>query len=179
MRSRFLLTATRRDGASVSSAAFHVDRGLVRHLRAGDTLHLKRTYGAGLGLSVLRDGRLVVAVGAVTCVQLGDDITATLPWELLEQAEAVLKARYPAFRFREKPIEIAVASHPPMLLAIYNGTIGPYRVFIRHGFLLNIPGDSELAAISRVGLCADVAAQCAAMLLALNDGFEMAHWESR
>ena len=60
-------------------------------------------------LSVIRSGELIVAVGAVTAVPLGQEVQATIPRDLMEAAEDVFRRRDPGFHFRESPVEIAVS----------------------------------------------------------------------
>ena len=171
MRSRFHLRARDRDEATAQAVDFHVDRGLVAALRANDTIHLVRTSTGDLAISVLRGDRLVAAVGAVTCVPLGDEVEASTPHALMQQAEDMLAAGHPGFHFRELPVRLVVAGHAPQLFMVCNRTIGPFSVFVLHGWRRGVPGDCESVAISRDGLCADVAARCSAMLLECGDGF--------
>ena len=71
MRSRVTLTASAREDATISSISFYVDRDLIRQLRPGDEVHISRTACDCLGLSIIRMGELVAAIGAVTAVDLG------------------------------------------------------------------------------------------------------------
>lgn len=105
MRRRLTLTAASPKDATVSAISFHVDRDLISLLEPGDDLHMSRTKCAGLGLSILRRGKLLAAVGAVTAVPLGDDFQAHLPFRLLEKASAVFAKADPEFEFGEMPIE--------------------------------------------------------------------------
>jgi len=161
---RITLTGGEGRHASVRSASFSVDRGLVRVLRQGDVLYISRTLCAGLGLSILRDGQLVAAAGAITSVPLGTDVSARHPGDLVEQAEQIFRTRDPQYRTRESPIELSVAGVTRIL---HGGrpTLGPYEVFVRHGFLRGIPGTDESLSIERRGVCPDTAAHTTAQLL--------------
>jgi hypothetical protein len=176
MRSRLSLTAASRRASTVQAAHFHVDRGLVASMRAGDTLHLVRTHSADLGLSILRNDLLVAAVGAVASLPLGADVTVSSPYALICEAEAILRSRDPDFSFRETPLEIVVAGERPRIVSYFNGALGPFIVYVMHGCLRGIPGDAECAALSRVGLCGDVVASCSAMLLAPKGALSMECW---
>jgi len=175
MRSRITLTAASRQQATVSEASFHVDTALVSSMRPGDELHLARTNCGGLGLSVLRGGELVVAVGAVTAVPLGPKVRATIPGDLIEDATAVFQRRDPGFRFRECPVEVSVSSSRSILYGPRRN-IEDYRVFLVHGFLAGVPGTNECGAIYHTGACPDAAAAASAMLM---DGhaLSMCTWE--
>jgi hypothetical protein len=88
-RSRFTLSTARRLNAGLSAASFYVDRELTRAFNAGDVLHLVRTPCAGLGLSLLRNGKLVLAVGAINAVPLGDNIQASTPHKAFSMLRVV------------------------------------------------------------------------------------------
>lgn len=164
MRSRITLCASEGRQGTAAETWFHVDRALTSCMRAGDELHLARTASAGLGLSVIRGGELIVAAGAVTSVPLGQLVRARIPNDLIADAEEVFRKRDPAFRFPVLPIEVSVDSR--MILYGGYGTIGDYRVFVVHGYLGGVPGTDECAAIYHHGKCPDTAAHASAMLMA-------------
>ena len=66
-----VLKATDKADATVSEASFQLDSALLSVLRPGDLVQLKRTLSLGVGVSVIRQGRPLFAVGAVTGMQLG------------------------------------------------------------------------------------------------------------
>jgi hypothetical protein len=84
--SRIVLTALDRTDATASAAWFHLDRGLVDVLRPGDDVNLTRTPRGGLGLSVIRDGELLVALGAATAVPVGGDLEVIVRRDRLVRA---------------------------------------------------------------------------------------------
>ena len=81
--------------ASASSLSFSVDRELVAMLRENDSLNITRTPRGGFGLSVIRDGNLIAAVGAVSYVPLGPDVSVHTPGDLVAQAEKIFQRRDP------------------------------------------------------------------------------------
>jgi hypothetical protein len=161
---RITLNASDRRNATVRSATFSVDRGLVRVLRPGDRLHISRTSCAGIGLSIIRDGYLVAAAGAITDVPLGADVSAHHPGDLIARAEMIFRARDAEYEMREYPIELTIGGVTRIL---HGGrpTMGPYEVFMRHGFLRGIPGTDESVSIERRRVCPDTAAHTSAQLL--------------
>ena len=175
LRSCLTLTAAVRRHATVAAASFHVDKALTSSFRTGDVVHLARTECGGLGLSVIRGGDLVVAVGAITAVPLGRWVVARIPMDLVAAAEAIFRQRDPGFDFPERPLEISVDRS---LVVIYRGrrTIGPFEVFVEHGFLHGIPGTDVCAAIYRKGSCPDEAANASAMLLEGQDALSISQW---
>lgn len=175
-RSRITLTASTRRQASVAAASFHIDKALTSCMREGDVLHLSRTSCAGLGLSVLRDGTLVVAVGAVTSVPLGSQIVATIPSDLIAQAKAAFHNGDPTFELAEWPLDITI-NGTRNILGAGRRTVGPYRVFVVHGYVANMPpGTDACAAIFRRDVCPDVAADASAMLMDRPDALSMSPW---
>ena len=161
---RVTLTATDRAQALVGQASFSVDRRFVRMLRDGDMFYMSRTSCGGVGLSVLRQDELIGAAGAITHVPLGRGQSVKIPLDLIEQAESAFRTRDPRYRMREHPIEISLAGET----RITDGgrpTIGPYDVFIRHGFLSGSPGTDVCLSIERKGACSDTAAHTSAQLL--------------
>jgi hypothetical protein len=164
LRSRITLSASARAQAAVAEASFHVDKALTSSLKADDLLHMARTACGGLGLSVIRGGELVVAVGAVTAVPLGRGVEARIPLDMVAVAEAAFRQRDPEFEFPEWPVEITINSAVSVL---YRGTreLGQYAVRVEHGFLPGEPGQEVCAAICRRDACADIAANASAVLV--------------
>jgi hypothetical protein len=175
LRSEITLSASRKEGAGVSAASFHVDKSLTSALRPRDILHITRTGCGGLAVSVIRDDQLVVGVGAVTCVPLGSNVRARVPLDLVEKGEAVFKRTDPEFRFRELPIEIGVGRQSRVL---YTGWIQleDYEVYLEHGFYWGLPGTDECVAISRKGACSVTAANASAQLLDFSDALNLVAW---
>jgi hypothetical protein len=175
LRSCLTLRAAAKNGATVSSASFHLDRGIMKALRPGDAIHMARTPCGGLGFSVVRGGHLVVALGAVTAVPLGDHVTAKLPMDLIDQARAVFQRRGATFDFPELPVELTSGDHT-CIVPGGSPRLPGYRVTTHHGFYVGTPGIDECLAISCVGLCSDTAANASAVLLGV-DGLQLVRWQ--
>src|SRR5687768_5263527 len=79
---RLRLEAVGQRFAMVHSASFDLDRSLIETFQGGDVLTLVRTQPADVGVSLLRRGELVVAIGAITATPLGAGV--------IVQAEPVL-----------------------------------------------------------------------------------------
>jgi hypothetical protein len=90
---------------------------------------------------------------------------------LLDEAEAILRRRDSSFEFWERPIELTIGT-ATCLLPGGSPSLEDYAVRIQHGFLRGIPGVDECLAISRRGLCSDVAANASAVLVGV-DGIEL------
>lgn len=165
LRSCLTLTAPNHSGGTNTTATFHVDRALIGSVRSGDEVHISRTANAAIGLSILRDGELLAAVGAITAVPLGRGIAASIPRDLIEAAEAVFRQRAPAFAFRELPLEVTVHGKHSVFFQ-GGGSIGAYAVSVSRGcYPHGEPSIQESAAIWNTRLCPDVVAVASAMLM--------------
>jgi len=165
--SRLTLRAGAKDRGTVAAFSFCVDQALTRSWRVGDVLHVARNGCCGLGLSVVRGNRLITAVGAVTAVP-HDGLTLRMPWDAIREAKGAFGRLDPTFQFPELPIEVQIDSERRVL---YRGRprIGPYDVFVEHGFYPGVPGVSECAALSLVGSCPETAAISSAQLMEYAD----------
>jgi hypothetical protein len=165
-RSEIRLVATDKQYASCETASYFVDRVLLRVLRPGDVFNIARTCCGGVGVSAIRQGKLVFAVGAVGSVPLGSEISVKIPYELLEKAEAILRLRDPEFELDPHPIEICIGDRPKILYCGHLQTRG-YHVWVEHGFLLGMPGTAESVSITLDEACDWTAGSASAKLLAL------------
>ena len=162
--SLFSLCASSMEDARLQEFSFKVDRVIVSRLQQGDDIHMIRTQTADLGLSVVRDGKLLLAVGAVTAVPLGDSVSATGCWGLAQQAEKVFQQYDPDFELRECPIRISVGGTTVVLQA-GGRELGGYAVRAEHGFIRGLPGTYECAAIWKLGASPETAVIATSLLL--------------
>lgn len=169
LRLRFKLTT---GGAyvPVGGATFHVDRGLAKAFRPGDLLHLSRTSCGGLGLSVLRSDRLIVAVGAIRAVPLGRDVSARFPNDLVSEVEAAFHRSDPTFELPEYPVEIVIDGQRAVIPGS-KAHFTDWEVTVFCGVQAGIPGTDESVVICRRGACSSLAAKASAQLMA--DGISL------
>jgi hypothetical protein len=172
LRSRVALTASEPAHASVASVAFYVDRALTAALQPGDVVYMASTACGGLGLSVVRNNQLAIAIGAVTAVPLGSPVQVRIPSDLITQAQSVFRTRDPKFEFSHLPLEIEVGDKRTIAFRTH-GELGDYHVSVLHGFYQGIPGTNECVAISARWFCPDVVATCTAELLDYPTQLEM------
>ena len=161
--SRLILTRASTN-APVACVSFLVPEGLTRRLQARDTIHLVRTSIGGLGISVLREGQLVVAAGAVMSLPLGHGIEVSIPRHLIRAAEAKFREVDPQFKFHELPVEIRIRDERRVMFRGWP-QMGHFKVFVKHGFIPGIPGTHECIGISAIGACPEMVASGAALLL--------------
>lgn len=165
-RSEIRLVANDKKYASCETASYFVDRTLLRVLRPGDVFHIARTCCGGVGVSAIRERKLIFAVGEVMAVPLGSEISVKIPYELLKKAEAILRQRDSEFEFLDHPIEVCIGGRPKIL---YRGhlQVGGYNVWVEHGFLPGMPGTDASVSITLDEACNWVAGSASAQLLAL------------
>ena len=133
-------------------------------------MHVARSSNGGVGLSVIRDDVLIVAVGAVTNVPLGTGVSVAVPWDLVERAEAIFAERSPEFRFQEWPLELRVGSGTVIQFE-GKATLDPYETEIVHAARRGIPGQSECAAIYLAELFPYAVVHASAILI--DDGVQL------
>lgn len=176
-RSRVSLAATSDTDASTRAAYFHVAAGLTESLRPRDVLHLVHTSRGGLGLSVLRDGRLIAAAAAVDAVPLGS-ISLRVPYEIIAEVKGVLRRHDPEFTygdlFHELPIDVTVRGRRRLR---YRGRfeLGGYDFYVGHGPYGDMPGVDMCVGITLMRACSPVAVNCSAQLIDI-DGLTIEYW---
>jgi len=175
LRSKITLTASQRKHARQASAAFHVDQALTMLLSPGDMLFLERTGCGGLAFSIVRDGQLIVAAGAVSNVSLGEPVHVRIPSETVTEAEDVFRKHDAQFRFPELPVELRLGEHTRLL---FRGRpeLESYRTWVEHGFYRGIPGTNECVAVWLSGTCPDIPAIATAQLLDAPAPLEIVSW---
>jgi hypothetical protein len=175
MRSRISLRAAGTQQASAAELSFHVDQVVTSCMRTGDELHLARTGCGGVGLSVIRDGALVVAAGAVTAVPLGRTVCARITVVAGASGESPLDERDWPFSRQRRPVTVSVNGSSSIL---HGGRrmIDDYQIVVVSGFAPGIPGTDECAAINDRRQCPDAAAQYSAMLMADRRALSITGW---
>lgn len=131
--------------ASVAAFSFAIDHRFADRSRPGDAWHLVRTDCGGLGLSVVREGRLVAAIGAVSKVPLGLDLQARV---VAPDSDETIDWTSVA---ADLPFEAAGADGPWTRLTPGRWEVGDYSVDVARVFRRGIPGVDELVTIWRLG----------------------------
>jgi hypothetical protein len=152
------------------SFSFFLDKDLINALRSGDVIYVARTSCCGLGVSAIRQGRLIFAVGEISAVPLGSGIDVDIPMDLMKQAQEVFRQRDPGFKFPEWPLEVRSREKSSIL---FHGSLEKdgYQVHVLHGFRPGEPGLPECVAISLDSACNWVAASSSAQLLEMDESF--------
>lgn len=146
LRSRLTLTASRRKHATVSSASFYINKDITGRFTPGDLLYMSRTNCAGLGLSLIRNDELILAVGAVTAVHLGPSLKVKYPFELVCEAEAVFRKGDPDFEFAQSPLQFTLGTESRIVFGGFE-RLGEYKISQKHGHIAGMPGTAECVGI--------------------------------
>ena len=165
---RLVLIASEQSKANVRNVSFPIGDAVCTTARAGDRLYLTRTGAGGIGMSLLRQQKLILATGAITAVPLGPDIQASISsgnahdWE-----DAAAEAR----------IEFRAGSEQLSLREREVAKIGDYHIYIERCWEHGMPGTDECVSLSVTDDSAlQIAAIRAAILLG-NGAMKMTRWD--
>jgi hypothetical protein len=136
---RLVLVAKEKAGANIRNTSFDIGNAVPLAAKPGDRLYLVRTGSGGFGLSLLRGGRLVLAIGAVTAVPLGTDVRV-----IAQPERSGISPRADAW------LEFQVASERVELKQRAVRDIGNYQVYIERCWEDGIPGVDECVSMSVV-----------------------------
>ena len=137
--------------ATMKWTSFPVGDVVFRVAMAGDLLQLIATATGHFGMSILRNDHLVIALGAVTTVNLGRTVEAR---NAVDGLHVGVGGRVVALGARESATEA-------------DGTGVSYDVYVERTFECGVPGVAECASIIRAGnTTASNAASRGAVLLA-------------
>jgi hypothetical protein len=97
-------------------------------------------------------------------VALEPTMSVRHPRELIDEAEAIFRARDPEHDMRNYPVEIRVGGITRIL---HEGrpTIGDYEILVCHGHIWGIPGTDECVSLERRKSCRSTAAHNSAPLM--------------
>jgi hypothetical protein len=138
-RDRIGLIAPQEHNSSVRNASFAIGDAVPLAARPGDRLYLVRTGAGGIGLSLLRQESLVLALGAVTAVPLGRYIQTI---------------RSPSnTKFWEDPqldtwLELRVGNDQIILREREATELGDYHIYMEHGWENGEPGTDECLSLT-------------------------------
>lgn len=167
-----ILETASRDRAQIASASLELDRSSIEAWQSGDILTLVRTGTADIGISLMRRGQLIMAVGAVSATPIGKDVVVQ-DGPVVNRAAGGLE-QWPR---RGTWVDVSVSGETVRLRGGEATAIGNYRVSVVRCFQDGFPGSYESVAISLDGSCAHEAALHSAELLARpNAGLAMTSW---
>ena len=167
-RDRLVIVAGQRSHSGLRNFSFDIGDAVPLSARAGDQLFLVRTGSGGIALSVLRENRLVLAIGAVTAVPLGSDID-------------ILKGPRGAGIFNNPPtdprLDFSVAGETMVMRDRGLTTLADYQIYVERSWEDGIPGIDECVSISRINSHQiDIASLRSAVLLGRRET-KMTNWD--
>lgn len=177
MRHAFTLRARRMDGGSVRAATFHLESTVVERMEPGDTLHLVATDDGVPGFSLLRAGRLVMAVGPLQSLPLSDAIRVRWPSELRQEIAELFRRRDPIYASEgltdaifPMPLEVRVGDETA-LVGRLKRIVGEYEVALadRATGAFGLP--TGFGSMCLVGAGSRVGVTLTAQLLTQDDAF--------
>ena len=135
---RLVLVASEESNASVRNASFRIGNAVPLAAAPGDRLYVVRTGSGGIGLSLLRDKQLVLAIGAVTAVPLGNNM----------QVMKNRKGNYPFVDLKDTWLEFQVRNEQLKLRDRSVTDIGNYQIYVEACWENGIPGVDECVSVS-------------------------------
>jgi hypothetical protein len=167
-RDRIVLVASEKANSSTRNVSFAIGDAVPRSARPGDRLYLVRTGSGGIGLSLLRQDRLILAIGAVTAVPLGTNIQARPepvdeePWET-PNADTWLEFR--------------VGNEQSNLRERAASVIGNYHIYVERCWRPGLPGTDECVSMTLEDDSAMKLAAIRSAILLGNGDLKMTHWD--
>lgn len=132
-----VLIASSRSAASIRWFSFPVGDVVFRVAQAGDVLNLVRTGSGDLGLSILREDRAVLALGAIAAVPLG--------------AHLRVANRVPEPEGPERCVQVDVGGVSQVLRARESIQVAGYDVYCERACTCHPDGPDECLAIVEAG----------------------------
>jgi len=140
-RDRLVLVAGGHLHSRLRNFSFAIGDAVSLSARPGDQLYVVRTGCGGIGISLLRENRLVLAIGAVTAVPLGINVDI-----VISPKGGTLFDKSPA----DPRLDFNVDGETMVLSERGLTRIGDYQIYIEHSWEDGIPGINECVSISRV-----------------------------
>jgi hypothetical protein len=124
--------------------SFPAGDALLQALQGGDSLHLARTSAGGVGVSLLRANRLILALGAATAVPLGQGITVGRGTKRVWEPEEMLAGSLPGDTW----LDFTIESDTQRLQARQAATISSYDIYVERDWAVGVPGVDECVSIA-------------------------------
>ena len=163
---RLVLVASLPIKASMRNVSFAIGDAVNFAAQPGDQLYLVRTGCGGMGLSVLRHGKLILAIGSVWGLPLGEDLKILVPPDIGEfrpNSDNWLGFKVGNEQLKLREREVAVVAN--------------YHIFVERCRGDGEPGTDESVAICIAG---DTTMETAAMrsaILICNGDLKMTSWD--
>ena len=166
---RIAVVAADRNNATIREASFAAGDAVMTCIRAGDVAHISRSSAGGVGISIIRDNQLILALGAASEVPLGD-------LSIRKGPESTWTPQGP--NDEDTWLEFTVGSESRTLRARESARLGSYDLYVERCWVPGIPGTDECVGISRDQIPAqrDIAMRSAVLLG--NADLKLTGWDS-
>lgn len=167
---RLVLVASEESTSGLRNASFAIGDAIFLSAKPGDELHVIRTGSGGLGLSLLREDRLVLAIGCVTSVPLGTNINVIKgPRSRKAFPDPLCDTR----------LEFQVENESLVLRDRTLTQLGDCEIYVERSWQVGIPGVDECVSICRGDDPAVKIASVRSAILLGNSPLKMTHWDGR
>lgn len=165
---RLVLVASEESTSRLRNASFAIGDAVTLSAHPGDQLHVIRTGSGGIGLSLLRDDRLVLAIGCVTAVPLGFNINVIKgPRSHKPFPDPLCDTR----------LEFQVESESLILRNRVLTQLGDCEIYVERSWQDGIPGVDECVSICRGDDPAVKIASVRSAILLGNSPLKMTRWD--
>jgi hypothetical protein len=165
---RLVVIASQRDKSSARNVSFPIGDAVRQIAQPGDQLYLVRTGRGGIGLSLIRQEKLILATGAIGRVPLGKDIQVVYSDDDIDPEDFGIKS----------PLELRVKGERLILRERDVLEAEGYHIYVERCWEDDIPGTDECVSLC---LTVDSAIKTAAMrsaILLANGDLKIVSWDS-
>lgn len=166
---RLVLVASGKDRASCRNASFFIGDAVRQTVHVGDRLYVIRTGAGGIGMTVLRAEKLILATGAIAGLPLGTDMQ-------MDRAPADLDVRKDFAA--DTWLEFRVADELLILREREAGAIRDYDIYVEGCWKPSIPGVDECVSLSIGGDSARQRAAMRAAILLASGPLKLTDWDN-
>lgn len=166
---RLVIIASEQPNASVRNVSFAIGDAVKLAARPGDQLYLTRTGSGGVGVSMLRHQKLILAVGAVTAVPLGTELQVRA-----KPRREDLRSGFATSTW----LEFGIGNQSPTLRDRETSEVEGYFIYVERCWKDGEPGTDECVSICIADdLKMRISAMRSAILLA-NTDLKMVNWDA-
>lgn len=165
---RLVLVASDKSNSTVRNTSFRIGDAVPVAASPGDRLYVVRTGCGGIGLSLLHEGQLVVALGAVTRVPLGNGIQVTK-----DPKHSWINDDGP----RDPWLEFKLGSEQVRLKKRGITEVGNYQIYIESCWEDGVPGTDECVSLSVANNPLVNLASLRSAILLRNGGLKVTRWD--
>ena len=165
---RLVLVASDKSNSTVRNTSFPIGDAVPLAASPGDRLYVVRTGCGGIGLSLLCDKQLVLAIGAVTRVPLGNKIQVTKDPKGSWLHDDHLSDTW---------LEFEVGSEQVRLRKRGITEIGNYQIYIESCWEYGVPGTDECVSVSVANAPLVNLASVRSAILLRNGVLKLTRWD--